>query len=74
LRGCQAIVRDKKNGVYWGASEMCKDGTAIRILKKRTEKDHLTRAGALMAIPTPPTIRLERAKIILRNDAGVSVT
>ncbi|HEY4764613.1 MAG TPA: hypothetical protein VIH75_13120, partial [Candidatus Sulfotelmatobacter sp.] len=59
------IVRDKKNGV--------KDGTAIRILKKRTEKD-LTRAGALMAIPTPPTIRLERAKIILRNDAGVSVT
>jgi gamma-glutamyltranspeptidase / glutathione hydrolase len=27
--GYQAILRDKKNGVYWGASEMRKDGKAI---------------------------------------------
>jgi gamma-glutamyltranspeptidase / glutathione hydrolase len=27
--GYQAILRDKKNGVYWGASEMRKDGEAI---------------------------------------------
>ena len=25
----QAILRDKKNSVYWGASEMRKDGEAI---------------------------------------------
>jgi hypothetical protein len=24
-----AIVRDKKDGVFWGASEMLKDGKAI---------------------------------------------
>lgn len=27
--GYQAILRDKKNGVYWGATEMRKDGIAI---------------------------------------------
>jgi hypothetical protein len=27
--GYQAILRDKKNGVFWGASEMRKDGKAI---------------------------------------------
>ena len=27
--GYQAILRDRKNGVYWGASEMHKDGKAI---------------------------------------------
>jgi gamma-glutamyltranspeptidase/glutathione hydrolase len=27
--GYQAILRDKKNGVYWGATEMRKDGVAI---------------------------------------------
>ena len=27
--GYQAILRDKKNGVYWGATEMHKDGIAI---------------------------------------------
>jgi gamma-glutamyltranspeptidase/glutathione hydrolase len=27
--GYQAIFRDKKNGVYWGATEMRKDGVAI---------------------------------------------
>ncbi len=27
--GYQAILRDRKNGVYWGASEMRKDGEAI---------------------------------------------
>jgi gamma-glutamyltranspeptidase / glutathione hydrolase len=27
--GYQAILRDKKNGVYWSASEMRKDGKAI---------------------------------------------
>jgi hypothetical protein len=27
--GYQAIPRDKKNGVYWGAGEMRRDGKAI---------------------------------------------
>jgi len=27
--GYQAILRDKKNGVFWSASEMRKDGKAI---------------------------------------------
>jgi gamma-glutamyltranspeptidase / glutathione hydrolase len=27
--GYQAILRDRKNGVYWGATEMRKDGIAI---------------------------------------------
>jgi len=27
--GCQAILKDKRNGTYWGATEMRKDGVAI---------------------------------------------
>jgi gamma-glutamyltranspeptidase/glutathione hydrolase len=27
--GYQAILRDKRNGTYWGATEMRKDGVAI---------------------------------------------